>query len=253
MANTNGFYIFGAIQASEKQTLGKVHLAEEERLVYTVPYKDIAMVVTEAPVQIYEPTRTNLRAHQEVVSQAMELQSIIPMSFGNVLETEKDVKILLENLYGELEEIFPKIENKMEVGLKVIADKKWLAEEAQKNSSLQSVQQTVESKSSDAGYYDKIRLGEAAKNFMLNLQKDCENTVFRPLAEIADAAKSNEVINERMLLNAAFLVDWEQEEAFDEKVNKVFEKWEGKADFKYTGPWPAYNFIDIKLKAADTP
>lgn len=249
MADKIGVYTFGAIQTSESQTFGTVHLAGEDRKIYTIPYKDMAMVVANAPIQIYDPSRPNLKAHQEVVSQVMSKHSIIPMSFGNVLETEQDVIILLENLYGEMAKIFPKIKNKMEVGLKVIADKKWLAQKAQEQPALKELQQR--SQSGSAGYYDQIRVGEAAKNFMLSLQKDCEATVFNPLSKIADAAKSNEVINERMLLNAAFLVDWDKEEAFDEKVNEVFEQWEGKADFKYTGPWPAYNFIDIKLKAVD--
>ncbi len=84
---------------------------------------------------------------------------------------------------------------------------------------------------------------------MIRLHEEFEKEVFHPLADISDAAKSNEVINERMLLNAAFLLDKDQEEAFEKKLNEIYNKWMDSADFKYTGPWPAYNFIDIKLTA----
>ena len=50
-----------------------------------------------------------------------------------------------------------------------------------------------------------------------------------------------------MLLNAAFLVDEENDQAFDDLVNKLYEKWEDKVEFKYTGPWAAYNFVNIRL------
>ncbi|WP_077623667.1 GvpL/GvpF family gas vesicle protein [Sediminibacillus massiliensis] len=245
-----GIYLFGIIETNESQSFGEVNLAGESRQVYTVSCQDTAMVVAEAPVQIYEPTRRNLKAHQDVVTRVMKQQTIVPMSFGNVLESEQDVAILLEKLQGQLKEIFPKISNKIEVGLKVIGHKEWIEKVAQEQHDLQNARNKVEAKSKEAGYYERIELGEAAKNFMLGMQKQCEQEVFEPLTKIADAAKSNEVIGERMLLNSSFLVDLDKEEEFDRKVNEIFEDWEGKVEFKYTGPWPAYNFIDIKLKAA---
>ena len=43
-------------------------------------------------------------------------------------------------------------------------------------------------------------------------------------------------------------MDGEKEEAFDQKVNDLFEVWKDKVEFKYTGPWPAYNFVNIILR-----
>jgi hypothetical protein len=51
-----------------------------------------------------------------------------------------------------------------------------------------------------------------------------------------------------MVLNAAFLIQREMEENFDTKVNELYEKFEDKLEFKYTGPWPPYNFVNIKLE-----
>jgi hypothetical protein len=62
------------------------------------------------------------------------------------------------------------------------------------------------------------------------------------------ASRSNKPIGDRMILNAAFLVEREHEKAFDEKVREVSRKYEDLLTFKYTGPWPPYNFVNIKLK-----
>lgn len=249
MAKELGCYLFCAIQTEENQTFDSVALAGEERKVYTVHYKNYAMVVADAPVQVYEPSRKNAKAHQETIAKVMEEFTVVPMSFGTVLKTNEDVYLLLEQLEEQLKEIFPKVNNKIEVGLKVIGKKEWLNQEANQQSDIKKLKERTKQKSKQESYYDQIQIGERAKRFVRGLHEKMENEIFSPLAEVAEASVSNEVISERMLLNASFLIDLEKEEKFDELVNELYEKWQDKTEFKYTGPWPAYNFIDIKLKA----
>jgi hypothetical protein len=80
------------------------------------------------------------------------------------------------------------------------------------------------------------------------LQQEIVQEVFHPLKELAEASKANDPIGEKMLLNASFLVDRDKEAAFDQKVNEMYDKWEDKVEFSYSGPWPAYNFVNIRLK-----
>ena len=48
-------------------------------------------------------------------------------------------------------------------------------------------------------------------------------------------------------MNAAFLVSRDQEAEFDTKVKAIGTSFP-QLTFKYTGPWPPYNFINIRLK-----
>jgi hypothetical protein len=50
-----------------------------------------------------------------------------------------------------------------------------------------------------------------------------------------------------MIMNAAFLVGRDREQAFDARVKEIGQRYE-KLTFKYTGPWPPYNFVNIRLK-----
>ena len=68
------------------------------------------------------------------------------------------------------------------------------------------------------------------------------------LKPAAVASRSNKPIGDRMILNAAFLVDRDREKEFDEAVKEIFRHYEDLLTFKYTGPWPPYNFVNIKLK-----
>ncbi|WP_158282161.1 GvpL/GvpF family gas vesicle protein [Salipaludibacillus keqinensis] len=251
MSGDLGVYLFAVVKADAELQLDKVKLAGEHRKPYTITYEDQAMVVADAPVQIYEPSRENLKAHQNMVAGLMNKTTVIPMSFGNVLQSKDDIQVLLKRLYSKFDDIFPRIENKIEVGLKIIGKKEWMTNQAGKQKDLAKMKESIQGSKKDITYYDKIRVGEAAQKFVKGIHFEFENEAFQPLAKIADAAKSNEVIGERMLLNASFLVDRSEEEEFDKKVNEIHEEWKDRADFKYSGPWPAYNFIDVKIKADD--
>lgn len=253
MSEETGIYIFCSIQTEQATQFGTINFEGEERETFTIHYEDAAMVAAEVPMKIYHPNKENLMMHQKVISSVMEKEdTVIPISFGNVFQSKADVEKLLENLYPQFKKLFPQIKNKIEVGLKVIGDKEWLQQEIHKNPNVQNKKETVQQKSKNAGFYDRMELGEMAQKFFQSLQQDIKSDIHEPLDGIADSARVNEPIGEKMLLNAAYLIDREEEEKFDEKVNEIHELWKDRVDFKYTGPWPAYNFINIQLKVEET-
>lgn len=250
--NETGIYIFCGIQTEQDESFGTFELEGEERETFIVSYKDAAMVAAEVPMKIYHPNKENLMMHQQVISSVMQqMDAVIPISFGNVFNSKEDVRALLENIYPQLENLFPQIKGKIEVGLKVVGKKEWLEENIHKKDDVMKKKQVVQSKSEAAGYFDRIELGEMAKNFFESLQEDMRNEIHEPLSQLADAYRLNDPIGEKMLLNAAYLIDRDQEAAFDRKVNELHDNWNDQADFKYTGPWPAYNFINIQLKVEE--
>jgi len=50
-----------------------------------------------------------------------------------------------------------------------------------------------------------------------------------------------------MIMNAAFLISRDREAAFDARVKSIASRFD-RLTFKYTGPWPPYNFVNIRLK-----
>jgi hypothetical protein len=62
------------------------------------------------------------------------------------------------------------------------------------------------------------------------------------------ASRNNKPIGDKMIMNAAFLIQREYEGDFDAAVNKIARKYGERLNFKYTGPWPPYNFVNIRLK-----
>ena len=67
------------------------------------------------------------------------------------------------------------------------------------------------------------------------------------LRDVSVASRVNKAIGERMIMNAAFLVQRDREPAFDRRIKDIASNYD-KLTFKYTGPWPQYNFVNIRLK-----
>ena len=60
--------------------------------------------------------------------------------------------------------------------------------------------------------------------------------------------KTNKVITDRMVVNAAFLVDGKRQPQFDAAVTKLDEETGKRLTFKYVGPVPPYNFVNLVIK-----
>ncbi|PLT29678.1 GvpL/GvpF family gas vesicle protein [Peribacillus deserti] len=247
-----GIYIFCGIQTETDESFDTVEIEGETKELFTVRYRDAAIVAAEVPMKIYHPNKENLLMHQNAVANVMKKNdTVIPVSFGNVFQSKEDVGVLLENLYPQFEKLFPEIKGKIELGLKVIGKKEYLESQINENSKIDRMAKSVKGKSEAASYYERIQLGGAAQKIITSLQQEVKSEVSAPLAELAEASKINDPIGEKMLLNAAFLVDRDKEAEFDQKVNEIHEEWKDKVDFNYSGPWPAYNFINIRLKVED--
>jgi hypothetical protein len=46
-----------------------------------------------------------------------------------------------------------------------------------------------------------------------------------------------------MILNASFLIEKDREKEFEQMVHGLDEKYEGKLNFIFAGPFPPYSFV----------
>src|SRR5512146_1952459 len=124
-----GRYVYGIVQAKEPVTFGKSGIGGSGELVYTVNYQDIAAVVSNTSVYIFDPTRENALAHEHVIETVMKNHTIIPMSFGTVFRTDDDIREVLKSIYPSLKDVLHQMAGKLEFGLKVTWDRDRIVEE----------------------------------------------------------------------------------------------------------------------------
>ncbi len=76
------------------------------------------------------------------------------------------------------------------------------------------------------------------------IRKDVANR----LDDIAAATDRGDLFSDRLVVNRSFLIDRDDQEAFNEAVGE-FEEEHEELLVQYTGPWPPYNFVDIHIGA----
>ncbi len=244
-----GRYIYGVIDAGTPDALGKSNLGGASEDVYTVGYSGIAAVVSRTPVFIFDPTRDNALAHERVIESVMKNHTIIPMSFGTVFRTDEDVREVLRSIYPTLKSVLKQMTGKVEFGLKATWDRDRIIEELKReNDEIHRFHQELMRKHLQSTYFARMQLGRMIDKALSELSASYVRTIYEGLRSVCVASRDNKPIGDKMILNAAFLIERDREGEFDAAVNRVAHKFSDRLRFKYTGPWPPYNFVNIRLK-----
>lgn len=192
-----------------------------------------------------DPTGPNTMAHHEVLAAAMTLGPVIPFAFGHVLP-RKLVNDLLDSTGNECLKLLPDLAGKIEVGLKLFWQKEHFLADIE-TPAIASARAAL-TRSRGTGSLAEAQLGEQIQLAADARREAYRTMVYEPLARQAVAAKLSPTAGPRMILNAAFLVERTAEAEFDALVGKVCAGLTGRLDIRYTGPWPPYNFVTLRVR-----
>jgi hypothetical protein len=243
----SGKYVYCIIQTTEPLRFGRIGIGNEPADVHTVNYKDIAAVVSDTPLEVYDPTRENVLAHERVNEAVMRSYTVLPMSFSTVFKTREDIVELLRTAYDAFHDVLTKMQDKLEFGLKVLWEPELVIREIEKDDdNLRLLRQQI-SHQKGSTYFARMQYGRLVDSLLAERSETLVAEIFSALGAVSVASRANKPIGDKMILNAAFLVSRDRESDFDSKVKEIDAKYENLM-FKYTGPWPPYNFVNIRLK-----
>jgi len=243
-----GKYVYCIIRNDRSREFGEIGIGSGAR-VYTVNHNDLAAVVSDTPIVIYDPTRENVLAHEFVNETVMKEFTVIPMSFGTVFRSEDDVTELLRSTYQAFSDVLDKMQDKIEFGLKVLWDReKVIANLERENDEISRLKDEISRHTTTSTYFARIQLGRLVDSALEEMSSRYVADIHDALKPVAVASRSNKPIGDKMIMNAAFLVDREKTKTFDDQISDIAKKYENKLSFLYTGPWPPYNFVNIRLK-----
>ena len=245
-----GQYIYAIVATSEDKNFGHIGIGSRNDDVFTVCYRDIGAVISFSPVTKYPVSRANTIAHQKVMEEAMKYYPMLPVRFGTIGEGTGLIKEkVLKTRYDELKDLLGYVEDKIELGLKAL----WVNMQAiykeiiDENRDIRSLRDRIMSKSIKS-QRDQVRLGEMVKKALYAKRMQDEKAILTPLKDLCVEQKSNNVFGDQMVTNSSFLIPKDREIFFDEKVNKLSAKYDRRMKFKYVGPVPPCNFIEIVVK-----
>lgn len=252
-----GKYLYCIIRCGEERAFGDAApIGGDSGSVYALPHQGLAVVVSDAGTDQYDISRANMLAHQRVQERVMQELTVLPVRFGTVangVSPVDDVRRLLEKRQQEFERLLSEMEGKVELGLRALwRDEKAVFEEivAQDNK-IRGLRDSLMGKPPQATHFERIRLGEMVKEALERRRTAEAAVLLGPLRQIACGTVENPAMGDRMVVNAAFLVEKQREEEFDQAVELLDREHSQRVIFKYVGPVPPYNFVNIVVNWLD--
>jgi hypothetical protein len=244
---SRGKYVYCIIDASEPLRFGPIGIGAEPNEVYSVHYRNLAAVVSDAPLEVLDSTRENVLAHERVNETVMREHTVIPMSFGTIFKTREDIVELLRSAAEAFGDVLNKMQNKLEFGLKVLWDRDQAIRELENED--EDIGRLKKEISSQKGptYFARMQYGRLVDAALQARSERYVSSILDQLRDVSVASRINKPIGDKMIMNAAFLISRDREAAFDARVKAVASRFD-RLTFKYTGPWPPYNFVNIRLK-----
>jgi hypothetical protein len=239
--------VYCIIQSGDSLQFGAAGIGDEPAEVYTINYRDLAAVVSDVPIGVLDSTRENVLSHERVNETVMRDHTVIPMSFGTIFKTREDTVELLRSAYDAFGDVLSKMQNKLEFGLKILWEREPIIREIEEDD--EDIRRLKDEIGSQKGstYFARMQYGRAIDQALQARSERYVSDILERLRDVSVASRINRPIGDKMIMNAAFLISRDRETAFDMRVKAIAAEHD-KLTFKYTGPWPPYNFVNIRLK-----
>ena len=245
-------YIYGFINTNEEKKFDYAGIEGGE--VYTQPYQDIAAVVSDSPFTQFDslPKETlflHLAVYQAVIEKVMKNNYIIPMKFGTVVEGEEEVKRILEKGYNRIKIAAMAMEDRIELDVVAMwsnldAVLKAIGEEEE----IKRLKEETELTSPDKNIEARIRLGKMVKASLDGKRNKYASEILGVLRRKSEDHLIHDVMDDSMIMNAAFLITKDNKEIFESKVDRLDEKYHDRVNFRIVGPLPPYSFCTFEVK-----
>ncbi len=242
---SNSFYLYGIFpkQISEEVVLEGL----DKQAVHNHTIEGFNFLYSEAKQEKYLTSRRNLLCHEKVLEAAMNagFRNLLPLRFGLVV---KDWDMVIEQLihpYKEkLEELFQKLEGHREVSVKVI----WTSQSEiegllESNPDLKARRDSLQGKA--LSMEEVIEVGQMIEAGLQGRKEDIINCFQEHLNPLAEEVIENDTMTEEMIYNTAYLIPWESEPEFSQKVELIDGQYSDRLRIRYNNFTAPYTFAQL--------
>jgi len=245
-----GKYIYCIIGTRQERNFGAIGIGGRGDEVLTIGYEDLSMVVSNHPMTRFVVNRDNMLAHEKVIEEVMkEFDGVLPVRFGTVAKDAEEIRNMLDRRYREFKHVLRDMDHKVELGVKGLwKDMESIyGEIGEKNKEIRQLKETLRKTKDKGDIEERVELGRMVEQALCRKRKQEAEKVVEALRRTAYDFKLNNTVDDRMFINAAFLVDKGREKEFDNIMDDLSKKYKGRMTFKYAGPLPVFNFVNIVI------
>ena len=206
--------------------------------VRVLEHGELAALVSELPSADIRARRRDLLRHADVLQQAFERRTILPLGFGTVFASSEDVVAeLLEPRYEELVGLLHDLDGLVELTLRALYD------EAGVLAALLRDEPRIAALRGSGNPADQVALGEAVAHALADRRARDADEIVASLSSLAREVDVEERVAEYEVVRAAFLVDRSAVEDVEAQAEDLAKRHEGLIRFKLIGPLPPHHFV----------
>jgi hypothetical protein len=239
-------YVYGVLSGSGAADIANGGVEEAD--VRVVESGGLAALVSTLAGDALAAAR-EVRAHWRVLEEASKHGPVLPVRFGTVMDGDAAVRErLLKPRAEELTELLGALAGRVQLSVKGEYDEERLLLEVVRTSpTIVALRDRVRALPENAGYYERIRLGELVSAEVARRRERDEVLALTRLESPAAASRVEELSSPNAAFNLAFLVDIENVDRFGEAVGRLREELGERVLLRYVGPLPPYSFVDADL------
>ena len=242
-----GLYVYGIVRAGTPMHGASLEAAGRRAELGTVVCRDLAAVVSAICFDAAEraPTRESVLMHERVHQWLTKDHTVLPMAFGTVFDDRHELRSFLASAYDAFDQALTTLEGKVEYGLQVRYARGFSPAELEAGDrELRRLRDEIVRTADHAARLEYGRRIEAARRARA---EGYGRKVLAALRGCLTAGRLKEPLGDAMLMNGALLVPRENAGELARKVHALAARDEALI-FRLSGPWPAYDFVTIRLK-----
>jgi hypothetical protein len=215
-----------------------------------VAFRDVAAIVSPHPVQRLMPSRSNLEPHHRIVRRICSEAPLVPAAFGHISDTDDALLGVLQGNYEDIRQEVDRLAGKCEMEVKL----SWSVDNifdflVRTDRDLRELRNRV-FRDREPSLNQKLQVGSM---FEATLQRHREwftKRLLDALDGIAGDVFAKPPRHEKSICQTALLVDRRRVGEFEAALRHAAGLFDANYTFEYSGPWPPYSFVRLRLHAS---
>lgn len=225
------------------------------RQVSGVCHRGLTALVSLTPIRAYKSMKKEevisyLFAHQAVLEQVMKRQTVVPVKFGTMAPDEARVRKILESGYPQLTAALEAMEGKIELDLVAQwRDLTGVFRQIGEEPEIRRQKASVALRPLQDSTEGWIKIGQTVKARLDQIREERSAEIVEALKPLALNLCRHALLDDRMILNTAFLVDRNREGEVGEILKRLNALYADCVDFRCVGPLPPYSFATVEVRS----
>jgi Gas vesicle synthesis protein GvpL/GvpF len=235
-------YVYGIARRAHKSLPdGMEGVGDPPCPVRIVDEGELAAIISDAPEGL-RPKRSDLLAHQKVLSEAGAAGPVLPMRFGSIAPDDDAVRHVLQERAEHYEERLRSLEGKDEYNVKAVHNEEAVLQRVMaENPEIRAITE-ANRKAGGGSYEDRLRLGEMVVAALQTREAEDAVELQHTLEPVTEAVNVGPE-STGWVANVSFLVDRDSAERFLTAVEEV-RRAHPHLELRINGPLPPYSFVE---------